>query len=87
MTHENKQVVFYDTPGVVPGKNTSRMNRELVTASWKAVEDADHLLVVLDSLKQLDHTLLTESYIFERLGKLENKIPGTIIFNKVRPTS
>lgn len=83
LTHGNKQIVFYDTPGVVPGKNTSRMNRELVTASWKAVEDADHLLVVLDSLKQLDHTLLTESYIFERLEKLENKIPGTIIFNKV----
>ncbi|KAF9363798.1 Era Like 12S Mitochondrial RRNA Chaperone 1 [Mortierella sp. NVP85] len=83
LTHENKQVVFYDTPGVVPGKNTSRMNRELVTASWKAVEDADHLLVVLDCLKQLDHSLLTESYIFERLGNLENKIPGTIIFNKL----
>ncbi|KAG0221567.1 Era Like 12S Mitochondrial RRNA Chaperone 1 [Mortierella sp. GBA43] len=82
MTDGNKQVVFYDTPGVVPGKNLPRMNRELVTASWKAIEDADHLLIVLDSLKQLDHTLLTESYIFERLGNLEHKIPATLVFNK-----
>ncbi|KAF9926336.1 Era Like 12S Mitochondrial RRNA Chaperone 1, partial [Modicella reniformis] len=83
MTHKNKQIVFYDTPGVVSGKNVSRMNRELVTASWKALDDADHLMVVLDGHKLLDHTMVTETYLFDRLEKLENKISGTIVFNKM----
>ncbi|KAF9112796.1 Era Like 12S Mitochondrial RRNA Chaperone 1 [Mortierella sp. AM989] len=83
MTHENKQIVFYDTPGVVPEKNISRLNRELVTASWKAIEDADHLLVVMDCNKLLEHSLITESYIFQRLKEFENRIPATLIFNKV----
>ncbi|KAF9942356.1 Era Like 12S Mitochondrial RRNA Chaperone 1 [Mortierella antarctica] len=83
LTHENKQIVFYDTPGVVPEKNISRLNRELVTSSWKAIEDADHLLVVMDCNKLLEHSLATESYIFERLAKLERKIPATLVFNKM----
>ncbi|KAG0005148.1 Era Like 12S Mitochondrial RRNA Chaperone 1 [Entomortierella chlamydospora] len=83
MTHENKQLVFYDTPGVVPEKNISRLNRELVTASWKAINDADHLLVVMDCNKLLEHTLVTESYIFQRLKELENKVPATLVFNKM----
>ncbi|KAF9436029.1 Era Like 12S Mitochondrial RRNA Chaperone 1 [Entomortierella beljakovae] len=83
MTHENKQIVFYDTPGVVPEKNISRLSRDLVTSSWKAIEDADHLLVVLDCNKLLEHSLITESYIFERLGKSDIKIPSTLVFNKM----
>ncbi|KAF9297708.1 Era Like 12S Mitochondrial RRNA Chaperone 1 [Linnemannia elongata] len=83
LTQDNKQVVFYDTPGVVPEKNVSRLNRELVTASWKAIEDADHLLVVMDCNKLLEHSLITEAYIFERLAKLEKPIPATLVFNKM----
>ncbi|KAF9183729.1 Era Like 12S Mitochondrial RRNA Chaperone 1 [Haplosporangium sp. Z 767] len=83
LTQNNKQIVFYDTPGVVPEKNVSRLNRELVTASWKALEDADHLLVVMDCNKLLNHGTVTESYIFQRLAKLEKAIPATLIFNKM----
>ncbi|KAF9089202.1 Era Like 12S Mitochondrial RRNA Chaperone 1 [Mortierella sp. AD031] len=83
LTQDNKQIVFYDTPGVVPEKNVSRLNRELVTASWKAIEDADHLLVVMDCNKLLEHSLVTEAYIFERLAKLEKNIPATLVFNKM----
>ncbi|KAG0030599.1 Era Like 12S Mitochondrial RRNA Chaperone 1 [Podila clonocystis] len=83
LTQSEKQIVFYDTPGVVPEKNISRLNRELVTASWKAIEDADHLLLVMDCNKLLAHTLVTEEYIFQRLGQLENKIPVTLVFNKM----
>ncbi|KAG0295155.1 Era Like 12S Mitochondrial RRNA Chaperone 1 [Linnemannia gamsii] len=83
LTQDNKQIVFYDTPGVVPEKNVSRLNRELVTASWKAIEDADHLLVVMDCNKLLEHSLVTEAYIFERLAKLEKPIPATLVFNKM----
>ncbi|KAG0274770.1 Era Like 12S Mitochondrial RRNA Chaperone 1 [Linnemannia exigua] len=83
LTQDNKQIVFYDTPGVVPEKNVSRLNRELVTASWKAIEDADHLLVVMDCNKLLEHSLITEAYIFERLAKLEKPIPATLVINKI----
>ncbi|KAF9912519.1 Era Like 12S Mitochondrial RRNA Chaperone 1 [Linnemannia zychae] len=83
LTQDNKQIVFYDTPGVVPEKNVSRLNRELVTASWKAIDDADHLLVVMDCHKLLEHSLITEAYIFERLAKLEKPIPITLVFNKI----
>ncbi|KAF9213668.1 Era Like 12S Mitochondrial RRNA Chaperone 1 [Podila verticillata] len=83
LTQSDKQIVFYDTPGVVPEKNISRLNRELVTASWKAIEDASHLLLVMDCNKLLTHTLVTEEYIFQRLEKLEKKIPATLIFNKM----
>ncbi|KAF9929020.1 Era Like 12S Mitochondrial RRNA Chaperone 1 [Linnemannia zychae] len=83
-TQNNKQIVFYDTPGVVPEKNISRLNRELVTSSWKAIEDADHLLVVMDCNKLLEHSLITEAYIFERLAQLEKPIPATLVFNKAR---
>ncbi|KAI1312615.1 Era Like 12S Mitochondrial RRNA Chaperone 1 [Mortierella claussenii] len=83
LTDSNKQIVFYDTPGVVPEKNVSRLNRELVNASWKALQDSDHLLVVMDCHKLLDHSLVTEKYIFERLGKLETNVPATLVFNKV----
>lgn len=83
LTQSDKQIVFYDTPGVVPEKNISRLNRELVTASWKAIEDANHLLLVMDCNKLLAHTLVTEEYIFQRLEKLEKKIPATLVFNKV----
>lgn len=83
LTQSDKQIVFYDTPGVVPEKNISRLSRELVTASWKAIEDANHLLLVMDCNKLLAHTLVTEEYIFQRLEKLENKIPATLVFNKV----
>ncbi|KAG0302686.1 Era Like 12S Mitochondrial RRNA Chaperone 1 [Dissophora globulifera] len=83
LTERNKQAVFYDTPGVVPEKNVSRLNRELVTASWKAIEEADHLLLVMDCNKLLKHTLVSEAYIFERLEKLERKIPATLVFNKM----
>ncbi|RUS34819.1 P-loop containing nucleoside triphosphate hydrolase protein [Jimgerdemannia flammicorona] len=41
-TQDNKQIVFLDTPGVIPGRNRARMNRELVNASWHSLNEADH---------------------------------------------
>ncbi|KAF9428351.1 Era Like 12S Mitochondrial RRNA Chaperone 1 [Podila epigama] len=83
MTEKDKQVVFYDTPGVVPEKNISRLNRELVTASWKALAEANHVVVVMDCHKLLEHSVATENYIFQRLGQLEKMIPATLVFNKI----
>ncbi|KAF9971135.1 Era Like 12S Mitochondrial RRNA Chaperone 1 [Actinomortierella ambigua] len=83
MTKGNKQIVFYDTPGVVTGQNEHRFNRELVTSSWKAIQGADHLVVVIDSKKSLDHTTAAEDHLFVRLSQLEHKLPATLVLNKM----
>lgn len=36
------QKVFLDTPGVVPDNRHARMNRTLVTSSWRSLDEADH---------------------------------------------
>lgn len=41
-TKDNYQVVFLDTPGVIYGRNQSKMNRNLVNASWQSLKEADH---------------------------------------------
>ncbi|KAG0261295.1 Era Like 12S Mitochondrial RRNA Chaperone 1 [Actinomortierella ambigua] len=83
LTKGNKQVVFFDTPGVVTGQNEHRFNRELVTSSWKAIEGANHLVVVIDSKKSLDHTTAAEDHLFARLSQLEHKPPATLVLNKM----
>lgn len=41
-TKDNYQIVFLDTPGVIYGRNQSKMNRNLVNASWQSLQEADH---------------------------------------------
>lgn len=41
-TKDNYQVVFLDTPGIIYGRNQSKMNRNLVNASWQSLIEADH---------------------------------------------
>lgn len=41
-TKDNYQVVFLDTPGIIYGRNQSKMNRNLVNASWQSLKEADH---------------------------------------------
>lgn len=38
----NQSKVFLDTPGVVPDNRHARMNRTLVTSSWRSLDEADH---------------------------------------------
>ncbi|RUP50681.1 hypothetical protein BC936DRAFT_138129 [Jimgerdemannia flammicorona] len=81
-TQDNKQIVFLDTPGVIPGRNRARMNRELVNASWHSLNEADHLMVVVDVAKVLNapHTF-SDDYLFERLQAYS--MPATLIINKM----
>ena len=34
--------MFLDTPGVVPDNRHAKMNRTLVTTSWRSLDEADH---------------------------------------------
>ncbi|KAI9283864.1 P-loop containing nucleoside triphosphate hydrolase protein [Umbelopsis sp. AD052] len=81
-TKDNNQVVFLDTPGIIYGRNQSKMNRNLVNASWQSLIEADHLLVVVDAAKAISGKAQgAEDYLFERLE--EFSIPATLILNKV----
>ncbi|GAB5587659.1 hypothetical protein Unana1_02559 [Umbelopsis nana] len=81
-TKENYQIVFLDTPGVIYGRNQSKMNRNLVNASWQSLQEADHLLVVVDAAKATSgRPQKAEEYLFERLKECD--IPATLILNKV----
>ena len=42
LTQDNYQVVFLDTPGVIPDHNHAKMNRTLATSSWRSLDEADH---------------------------------------------
>jgi predicted GTPase len=45
-TKDNYQVVFLDTPGIIYGRNQSKMNRNLVNASWQSLIEADHCRLI-----------------------------------------
>lgn len=42
LSEKNYQVVFLDTPGVIPDHNHAKMNRTLATSSWRSLDEADH---------------------------------------------
>jgi GTPase Era involved in 16S rRNA processing len=41
-SHGDYQIVFLDTPGVIPDHNHAKMNRTLATSSWRSLDEADH---------------------------------------------
>ncbi|CAI2161471.1 17269_t:CDS:2 [Funneliformis geosporum] len=81
-TEENKQLVFIDTPGIVPGHNRPKLNRGLINASWHSIHEADHVLVIIDAFRALYRTTYAESWLLDRLLK-EYKLPGTLVLNKI----
>lgn len=42
LSENNYQIVFLDTPGVIPNRNHAKMNRTLATSSWRSLDEADH---------------------------------------------
>ncbi|CAG8469921.1 14833_t:CDS:2 [Funneliformis caledonium] len=79
-TEENKQLIFIDTPGIVPGHNRPKLNRGLINASWHSIQEADHVLVIIDAFRALYRTTYAESWLLDRLT--EYKLPGTLVLNK-----
>jgi len=57
MTRGDSQIVFIDAPGILPSHQKA-FSRELVGTAWKAYEDADLVLLIVDSVKKLDASLL-----------------------------
>ncbi|KAI9275621.1 P-loop containing nucleoside triphosphate hydrolase protein [Phascolomyces articulosus] len=82
LTEDNYQVVFLDTPGVVPNNRHAKMNRTLVTTSWRSLDEADHVILLVDGHWALtDQEKKADNLLLERLRDL--KIPTTLIFSKM----
>ncbi|KAJ1914928.1 hypothetical protein IWQ60_008622 [Tieghemiomyces parasiticus] len=80
LTRGNRQVVFLDTPGVVVSDLRHRVSRELVTTPWQSLEEADHIVLVMDAYKSTFHTTAAEDEIFKRIKDCQT--PATLVMNK-----
>ncbi|KAK9765261.1 hypothetical protein K7432_006537 [Basidiobolus ranarum] len=81
MTEENTQIVFLDTPGVIPNKNRLRLVREIVSAPWHTINEAEHLLILIDGPEAVKRFSVAETYLFERLKDIN--VPATLVLNKM----
>ncbi|MCB2080242.1 MAG: GTPase Era [Novosphingobium sp.] len=53
---DETQIVLADTPGIFAPKR--RLDRAMVNAAWEGAQEADAILLVVDSVKQRRHELL-----------------------------
>ncbi|KAL0088688.1 P-loop containing nucleoside triphosphate hydrolase protein [Phycomyces blakesleeanus] len=82
LSQDNYQVVFLDTPGIVPDNSGIKMNRTLLTSAWRSLDEADHVVILVDSRKALmPEARLAEESIIAQLKKYS--IPATLVFNKM----
>lgn len=74
--HEAAQIILVDTPGIFAPMQ--RLDRAMVNEAWQGVEDADMILLMLDSARPFDDE--SEGI----LDNLENvKKPVALVLNKV----
>jgi GTPase len=73
------QIIFVDTPGIFKPSSNNRMERAIVAAAWEGIEDADLVLLVVDSVKGFGRPVRP---IVEELKRLEKK-KIALVLNKV----
>lgn len=76
---DNTQIIFLDTPGVFRAKKT--LEKAMVGAAWGAVDDADVILLVVDSTRHQPDDFAT--MILEKLKENKNNKPVWLVVNKV----
>ncbi|KAJ1979619.1 hypothetical protein H4R34_002762 [Dimargaris verticillata] len=71
LTRRDRQLIFLDTPGVIiaSSKVRSKVNRGLITTPWHALDEADHIVIVVDAYKAVFRRTATEEEIFQRLSQ------------------
>jgi len=52
-SRDNRQIVLFDTPGVLPSSQANKYQREISTAAWDAASGADMAIVIIDVVKHL----------------------------------
>lgn len=92
-THENRQLIFWDTPGLVERqfiKSLGPERKQLTTEAWGAAADADLLLMVVDTSRNVSHWK-TCAHIANQLADIRLANPGMVLVlnkcDKVTPRS
>ncbi len=83
LTQDNNQIVFYDTPGILPENEANKYQKELSTVAWDIALGMDALLLVIDSVK---HLSTAEYQLFRKAKELKQENPKLLLIlalNKV----
>lgn len=75
-TTDQTQIVFIDTPGIFQPKR--RLDRAMVQAAWKALEDADMILLLVDAGEKVGEKV---ENILHELRKRKGRV--TLALNKI----
>ncbi|MEK1924861.1 MAG: GTPase Era [Rhizobium giardinii] len=78
--HKQAQIVFMDTPGIF--KPRRRLDRAMVTTAWGGANDADAIMMLIDSERGLKGDAET---ILEGLKEVEQ--PKMLVLNKIDQVS
>ncbi|SBT44892.1 GTPase Era, putative (ERA) [Plasmodium ovale wallikeri] len=57
-TKDNVQLIFIDSPGIIPSHKKKKFCKELVTYAWKGYEEADLILFIADTVKRPTHDIM-----------------------------
>ena len=82
-TKENRQLVLFDTPGVLPKAEAKKFVKELTTAAWNAALGCDVAVVIVDVVKRLSDA---EFELLERAKNLVESSPSMrliLVLNKM----
>jgi len=74
--HEKTQILLVDTPGIFEPKR--RLDRAMVAAAWTGAQDADAVMLVIDSAARLTYEV---ERIFE--GLEDRRHPLFLVLNKI----
>jgi GTP-binding protein Era len=69
-TKDNRQLVLFDTPGVLPKLMSNKYQKELSTAAWDAAQGADVAIVIVDAVKRLTQA---EFELFEKVRQRDRR--------------
>ncbi|ORX59753.1 GTP-binding protein Era [Hesseltinella vesiculosa] len=82
LSEDNHQVIFLDTPGIVAPKSKQLVHRSVSTSSWRALDEVDHVMIIIDGRHVgTDTSLMTQEYMLNRLQGLQ--LPATLVINKM----
>jgi len=82
-TEGNTQITLYDTPGINEIYTAKQYQRELSTAAWDAVGDADFVFVIVDAAKHLGGP---ELFLIAKCKQVVEENPNVrlvLVLNKV----
>lgn len=75
-SRENKQLVIFDTPGVLPKLLSNKYQKDLTVAAWDSAQGADVAVVIVDSVRKLGPA---EYELFEKAKQLKEQNQGMVM--------